>query len=128
MIGNARFHRPSAAQSFLDAPEVVPKSRLLSRSPLLAGAGFSSFILRTPPTKIKTLVLLQFVRGVRIMVCMRKKKLPPEIRDYFVRMGKLGGALGGKARAENLTPQERSDSARRAVTVRWQKAREHEEK
>jgi hypothetical protein len=57
-----------------------------------------------------------------------KKKLPPEIRDYFVRMGKKGGALGGKTRAENLTPQERSDSARKAVTARWEKAREQEER
>lgn len=50
-------------------------------------------------------------------------KLPPEIRDYFVRMGQKGGALGGRARAANMTDQQRSDSARKAVTARWNKAK-----
>jgi hypothetical protein len=52
---------------------------------------------------------------------MPKKKLPPEIRDYFVRMGKKGGALGGQARAANMTDEQRSESARNAVTARWAK-------
>ena len=59
---------------------------------------------------------------------MPKKKLPSEIRDYFVRMGKKGGALGGHARAAKMTAEERSDSARKAVTARWQKAKEQEER
>jgi hypothetical protein len=54
---------------------------------------------------------------------MPRKKLPPEIRDYFVRMGKKGGALGGHARAANMTDEERSESARKAVTARWAKRR-----
>jgi hypothetical protein len=53
-----------------------------------------------------------------------KKKLPPEIREYFVRMGKKGGALGGHARASNMTPEQRSESARNAVVARWKKAKE----
>jgi hypothetical protein len=57
-----------------------------------------------------------------------KKKLPPEIREYFVRMGKKGGALGGRTRAENLSPEERSDSARKAVMARWQKVKANEDK
>lgn len=57
-----------------------------------------------------------------------KKKLPPEIRDYFVRMGRKGGAMGGRTRAEHMTPQERSDSARKAVIARWQKAKANDEK
>jgi hypothetical protein len=32
------------------------------------------------------------------------------------------GSLGGKARAESLTPEERSEQARRAVESRWEKA------
>ncbi len=54
---------------------------------------------------------------------MKKKKLPPEIRKYFVRMGKKGGAMGGHARASNMTAEERSDSARNAVMARWENAR-----
>jgi hypothetical protein len=51
------------------------------------------------------------------------KKLPPEIRDYFVKMGKKGGALGGQKRAANMTAEQRSASARAAVQVRWAKAK-----
>jgi hypothetical protein len=54
---------------------------------------------------------------------MPKRKLPPEIRDYFVRMGKRGGALGGRTRAANMTAEERSDSARNAVMARWSKVK-----
>jgi len=36
-----------------------------------------------------------------------------------VARGKLGGAKGGRARANALSPQERSESARKAVRARW---------
>jgi hypothetical protein len=52
---------------------------------------------------------------------MPRKKLPPEIREFFVRMGKKGGASGGHARAANMTPEQRSESARKAVQARWKK-------
>jgi hypothetical protein len=32
------------------------------------------------------------------------------------------GRKGGKARAQNLTPEQRSESARKAVEARWAKA------
>ena len=54
---------------------------------------------------------------------MGKKKLPPEIRDYFVKMGKKGGASGGHARAANMTEEQRRESARNAVMARWRKAK-----
>jgi hypothetical protein len=40
-----------------------------------------------------------------------------EIRDYFARFGKQGG----KARAKNMTPEQRSEAARKAVQARWNK-------
>ena len=40
-----------------------------------------------------------------------------------VRLAKLGAAKGGKARASVLTPEERSEIARKAVRTRWAKAR-----
>ena len=59
---------------------------------------------------------------------MARKKLPADIREYFVKMGRKGGLLGGHARASKLTAQERSDSARKAVIARWEKAKaEHGE-
>jgi hypothetical protein len=42
-------------------------------------------------------------------------KLPEEVRQAFVRHGRRGG----KARAQNMTPQARRAVARRAATSRW---------
>ncbi|MBU0606942.1 MAG: hypothetical protein KKI08_03610 [Armatimonadetes bacterium] len=36
-----------------------------------------------------------------------------------VALGRLGGLKGGKARAEKLTAQERSEIARKAAQARW---------
>lgn len=38
-----------------------------------------------------------------------------------VKLGKLGGARGGKARAEKLTPEERRRIAKKAAAARWKK-------
>lgn len=38
-----------------------------------------------------------------------------------VLLGRLGGKKGGKARANKLTPEQRSNIARRAAQIRWQK-------
>jgi hypothetical protein len=52
------------------------------------------------------------------------KKLPAEMREYLAKIGKKGGLRGGQARAANMTPKERSESARKAVAARWAKKRE----
>ena len=36
-----------------------------------------------------------------------------------VELGRKGGLRGGKARAAKLTPQERSEAARKAASARW---------
>ncbi len=36
-----------------------------------------------------------------------------------VAAGRLGGRKGGKARAEKLTPEQRSEIARKAAQARW---------
>lgn len=38
-----------------------------------------------------------------------------------VELGRLGGLKGGKARAEKLTPEQRSEIARKAAAKRWEK-------
>jgi hypothetical protein len=43
-----------------------------------------------------------------------------------VALGKLGGRKGGKARAEKLTPEQRSAIARKAAKARWAKRRREE--
>lgn len=61
--------------------------------------------------------------GVMYHRGMARQKLPPEIRAYFVRMGRIGGELGGKARAKSLTPERRKEIARNAIAARWKKAK-----
>jgi len=70
---------------------------------------------------------LTYVRGIRNNWGVPKKRMPKEIRDFFARMGKRGGQLGGKVRASRLTPEERSEAARKAVTARWERSRTSEE-
>jgi hypothetical protein len=50
--------------------------------------------------------------------------LPPPEREKnaaAVALGKLGGAKGGKARAANMTPEERRESAMKAAKARWER-------
>jgi hypothetical protein len=44
-----------------------------------------------------------------------------------VALGKLGASKGGKARAEKLTPEQRSEIAKKAAKARWAKKRREEE-
>jgi len=36
-----------------------------------------------------------------------------------VELGRIGGKIGGKARAANMTPEERRASAQKAALARW---------
>jgi hypothetical protein len=38
-----------------------------------------------------------------------------------VALGRKGGLKGGKARAERMTPEQRSEAAKRAARARWAK-------
>ena len=42
------------------------------------------------------------------------------VREYLSKLGKKGG----KARAKNMTAEERAEAARKAVEARWAKQRE----
>jgi len=46
---------------------------------------------------------------------MAKKRKNP----YAVALGRRGGKKGGPARAANMTPEQRQESARNAVMARW---------
>jgi hypothetical protein len=50
-----------------------------------------------------------------------------EIRELARILGRRGGLKGGPARAAKMTPEERSESARKAVKARWAKRRREEE-
>jgi hypothetical protein len=45
---------------------------------------------------------------------------PDEGKDpAAVALGRKGGLKGGKARAANMTPEERSEAAKKAARARW---------
>lgn len=45
-----------------------------------------------------------------------------DIRNpHAVALGRLGGKKGGKARAQKLTPEQRSEISRKAGKARWEK-------
>jgi hypothetical protein len=44
-------------------------------------------------------------------------KLPKALQDYYAKQG----AEGGRTRAKNMTPEQRSAAARKAVAARWAK-------
>jgi len=46
---------------------------------------------------------------------------PSEKNPHAVALGHLGGQKGGKARAEKLTPEKRSEISRKAAQARWEK-------
>jgi hypothetical protein len=48
-----------------------------------------------------------------------KTEPPPVKNQAAVELGKLGGMKGGAARAAKLTPEQRSEIARKAAAKRW---------
>lgn len=49
------------------------------------------------------------------------KPVDPDKNPAAVALGRLGGAKGGKARAEKLSSAQRSEIAAKAAAARWQK-------
>jgi len=45
----------------------------------------------------------------------------PEKDPAAVALGRKGGLKGGKARAANMTPEQRSEAAKKAAEARWAK-------
>jgi hypothetical protein len=51
---------------------------------------------------------------------MKVQKSAPKLSPKYA--GRLGGLIGGKARAEKLTTEERKAIARKAAAARWAKS------
>jgi hypothetical protein len=60
--------------------------------------------------------------------CMTEKQdlSDEELRELARKLGRRGGLKGGPARAAKMTPEERSEAARKAVKARWAKKRQQE--
>jgi hypothetical protein len=55
---------------------------------------------------------------------VRQATEPQPEESAAQRSGRKGGRKGGKARAEKLSPQERTESARKAAAARWARSRQ----
>jgi hypothetical protein len=52
-----------------------------------------------------------------------KAQLQAALREYMRELGAKGGKIGGRARANKLTAEQRRTSARKAAQARWSKDR-----
>jgi hypothetical protein len=62
---------------------------------------------------------LDYSQAVTYSFFVPKKRKNPAA----VALGRKGGLKGGPARAKKLTPEQRSESARKAVLARWAKVK-----
>ena len=61
------------------------------------------------------------VRVMEIATGQREEECEPDLRGK--EYARKGGLKGGRARAEKLTPEQRSEIARAAAAARWKKGR-----
>jgi len=85
---------------------------------------FHDLTIRNPLTNVNQQNVLAVPNRVTYNVVMPKKKIPDEVMEYFVKMGRKGGKIGGRVRAERMTAEQRQESARKAVIARWDKQRD----
>ena len=85
-----------------------------------ASAG-ALILLDTPLLYVSDHVLsrVDFTKAVTYNEVVATKRKNPAA----VALGRKGGKKGGKARAAKMTPEERSESARKAVHERWKRYR-----
>ena len=95
--------------------------------PAVIGALFFMPLLYVTPSRMSSRKVLAFRYGVTYHRIMPRKKLPPAVLDFFRKQGAKGGKKGGVIRAERMTPEQRSESARRAVQARWSQSKETNE-
>jgi len=81
----------------------------------------SDYTTATMSTRPKNLDLSQLAKRIVDEATGEAEKTlpPPEKNQAAVELGRLGGKKGGKARAENLTPEQRSEIAKKAAQKRW---------
>lgn len=54
---------------------------------------------------------------------MRRKRLPEDVHEYFVKMGRIGGLKGAAARIGKVSPERRKEIAMKAIGTRWAKTK-----
>jgi hypothetical protein len=72
--------------------------------------------LRKPPRDVNALAhaIVQATTGGKVAA-------EPPKDAHAVALGRKGGKKGGAVRASRMTPEERSEAARKAAAARWKK-------
>jgi hypothetical protein len=52
---------------------------------------------------------------VKLKKAVKKNAIPPDVLEFFRKHGEKGGKLSGEARMAKLTPEQRSEIARKAA-------------
>jgi len=83
----------------------------------------SSYTTATMPKRSSRLDMNQLAKRIVDEATGEAEKTlpPPKKNQSAVELGRLGGKKGGKARAEALTPEQRSEIAKKAAQKRWHK-------
>jgi hypothetical protein len=63
----------------------------------------------------------EFVQRGLSLQGMTQRKLSADAREFFRKKGKKGGKLSAAARLKKLTPEQRSEIAKKAAAARWGK-------
>lgn len=75
------------------------------------------FLIPERSGKVKKKLIDVFTTGVWYYIVVTQKN------PHAVALGRKGGKKGGKARMAKLTAAERSELARRAIRIRWARAK-----
>jgi hypothetical protein len=67
--------------------------------------------------------MLAVLQGVAYDEAMKRKRIPEDIREYFRKMGQIGGKAGVAARMEKVSPERRKEIAQKAIAARWEKVK-----
>jgi hypothetical protein len=70
-----------------------------------------------------------FIRLILLVIALNVARMANKKKNpHAVALGKRGGSKGGKLRAEKLSPERRSEIARKAVLARWGKRQKDQQK
>jgi hypothetical protein len=76
--------------------------------------------MKTIKGKGKRLDFAQIAHAV-VEAATNEQEDQPEKESIAVESGRRGGLVGGKLRADKLTPERRSEIAKKAAQARWSK-------
>jgi hypothetical protein len=69
-----------------------------------------------------------FYSLILLVIALKVARMAKKKNPHAVALGKRGGSKGGKLRAQKLSPERRSEIARKAVLARWAKYKKDQQK